>query len=133
MSNVIMLVFGILQTISLEHTRRSAFLAHLKIFKLECQQQEQNLKEKQTELALAAREADSAAFKAINHCAKRHLYNNLQWVDTLQTCVVPRIKAENFSQAQQPILDLEKILNNMAADNIRGFEQCKQVCNGTPV
>ncbi len=112
---------------SLEHTQRSAFLAQLRIMQLEHQQQEQIRQGEMTKLALVAEEADSAAFKAINHCAKRHLYNNLQWVDTLETTVVPGIKSENSSLAQKSVLDLQKILNIMAADNTAGFDQCKQV------
>ena len=85
----------------------------------------------------AAKEADNEAFSAINHCAKRVMYNSLQWSDDLDGHVTPDLKSGEQPKVEKAIKDLEMITKALKSDNQKGFVKCrtaialKQIAAGT--
>merc|ERR1712216_991728 len=99
--------------------------SQLKIMRLQLAAQEQM--EKVAAALNVARESDASAFSAINHCAKRYMYNNLQWCDTLSTSVIPELRSEHPQDVTKGIQNLEQVISYMHADNTKGFDKCKSV------
>ena len=63
-----------------------------------------------------------AAFKAINHCAKRVMGNNISTIGDLQRNTVPRLTGCGDDEAVRALVEsLDSILNDSEA----GFEKCR--------
>lgn len=78
-------------------------------------------------LLQAAKEADETANTAINHCGKRVMYNNLQWVDNVDTKVLPDLDSGEPARIAKAAANLKVIALTMKAENKKGFDKCKTV------
>jgi len=71
--------------------------------------------------------ADRAAFGAINHCAKRVMYNTMHWCDILQRKTMHELATAGIPEDDQALSDLKDIVEVIQSDSEKGFKKCKSV------
>lgn len=137
-------ICGSVVMLIVDQTSRAEFLLHLKDIRhvrelAAAHEAIQKADRKALAAVQATKEADSMAFTAINHCAKRVFFNNLQWSDDLSGHVTPDLKSGEQSKVDKAIRNLEVITQALKMDNKKGFHKCrttialKQMAAGTYV
>ena len=105
-TGIVCFLFWIIFWFAFEQHTRSAFLTHIQAL----------------QTVIEARKSENAAFNAVNHCAKRVMYDNLHWCTMIKSEIAPALPQEHASVAK-----LVSVIDTLATQNENGYDKCKSV------
>ena len=70
----------------------------------------------------ASRRSEAAASRAINHCAKRVMYDNIDWSDQIRDGIIPELTGK---VSEEVVDKLDGIVNYIQTENREGYEKCR--------
>jgi len=70
----------------------------------------------------ASRRSETKASRAIHHCAKRVMYDNIDWSDQIRDGIIPELTGK---VSEEVVHMLDGIVNYIQTENREGYEKCR--------